>query len=97
MNPKFYEHAEQALRETTANGFSDDVIRAEGFTASVSKAFVEKYTDLVIRDLMVHLAAHSLSNSTAMDVYVQWSEMYEGKVWDRGPKPLPRDPDDNDF
>ena len=97
MHEKFYEHAERALRETTANGFSDDVIRAEGYTAFVSKAFVEKYTALVIKDLMTHLAAHALSNSSAMDVYIQWSEMYEGKVPDRGPKPPPRDTNDYDF
>ena len=90
MYPKFYKCAEQALRETTADGFSDDVIRPEGFTASVSKAFVEKYTSLVVQDMMVHLAAHALSYSTAMDVYVQWTELYEGKIPEK--QPLVPDP-----
>ena len=51
----------------------------------------------IIHDLMQHLAAHALSYSTAMDVYAQWTEMYEGKVPDRGPKPPLRDPNDYDF
>ena len=53
--------------------------------------------NIIVKDMMTHLAAHALSGSTAMDVYTQWTEMYEGKVIDRGPKAPPRDPNDYDF
>jgi hypothetical protein len=51
----------------------------------------------IIHDLMQHLAAHALSGSSAMDVYTQWTEMYEGQVIDRGPESPPRGPNDYDF
>lgn len=46
----------------------------------------------IVNDMMVHLSAHALSGSTAMDVFAQWTEMYEGKVIDRGPNAPDEDP-----
>jgi hypothetical protein len=63
----------------------------------VPEAYNKALYKVIINDLMGHLAAHSLSHSTAMDVYMQWTEMYEGKVIDRGPAPPPCDTDDFDF
>lgn len=97
MNEKFMAFAEQALRETSANGFSDEVIRASGYTASVSKAFVERFADLCLADMMRHLAAHALSNSTALDVYAQWSSLYEGSIPEKEPLVAPLSIDDWNF
>lgn len=57
----------------------------------------EKFAKLIVNDMMTHLAAHALSGSSAMDVYVQWKEMYEGETIDRGPKLVTRNISDFDF
>jgi hypothetical protein len=70
---------------------------AEQCTIDIETFDHEKFADMIVNHMMVHLAAHALSHSTAMDVYVQWTEMYEGKIPERQPLPEPRDIDDNDF
>jgi hypothetical protein len=70
---------------------------AEQCTIDIESFDHEKFADMIINHLMVNLAAHALSYSTAMDVYIQWREVYEGEVIDRGPAPPPRDPNDFDF
>ena len=58
---------------------------------------MEKFAELIVNDMMVHLAAHALSGTSAMDVYVQWKEMYEGETIDRGPAAPLREINDMDF
>jgi hypothetical protein len=68
----------------------------------VDKMYVpDEYTralyKVIVNDMMVHLAAHALSQSTAMDVYIQWKEMYEGDVPEPEPLRPPIDLNDYDF
>ena len=51
----------------------------------------------IVQDMLQHLAAHALSGSPAMDVYVQWVEMYEGRTIDKGATPTPPNINDYDF
>ena len=52
MNVNIRLLAEQALREVTAHGFSDSVVRPEGYCTSVSQAFVEQFATLVAEQCM---------------------------------------------
>jgi hypothetical protein len=62
----------------------------------VPDAYNKALYEVIIKDLMVHLAAHALSQSTAMDVYVQWKEMYEGDIPEKQP-PVPQTEPNYDF
>lgn len=44
----FKQLAEQAIRETTTDGFSDSVIRPEGYASGVSEAFCNRFAQLVL-------------------------------------------------
>ena len=45
--------AEQAIMETTTDGFSDSVIRPEGYASGVSEAFCNRFAQLVINYFVV--------------------------------------------
>lgn len=48
---KIEELAQQAIREATAEGFSDNVYRSEGYLMSVSKAFADKFAELILEEV----------------------------------------------
>lgn len=50
MTERIKQLAEQALREVTEHGFSDAVYRPDGFAASASKAFADRFAELIIRE-----------------------------------------------
>ena len=50
MNERIKHLAEQALREVTEHGFSDKVYRPDGFATSASKAFADRFAELIVRE-----------------------------------------------
>ena len=63
----------------------------------VPREYTQQLYHVIVKDMMRHLAAHALSNSSAADVFAQWSEIYEGKRIDPEPELLARKIDDFDF
>lgn len=72
MNEQFKKLAEQALREVTANGFSDETYRADGYLPSVSKAFADKFAELIVKEC-IHMMkiATSGPDETTPELRVQ--------------------------
>lgn len=60
----------------------------------VPREYTQQLYHVIVKDMMRHLAAHALSNSSAADVFAQWCEIYEGKRIDPAPK-LPTHQTDN--
>ena len=50
MNERIKELAEQALRDATDNGFSDEVYRPVGYVTSASKAFADRFAALITQE-----------------------------------------------
>lgn len=63
----------------------------------VPREYTQQLYHVIVKDIMRHLAAHALSNSSAADVFAQWSEIYEGKRIDPAPDLLAHKIDDFDF
>lgn len=63
----------------------------------VPREYTQQLYHVIVKDMMRHLAAHALANSSAADVFAQWCEIYEGKRIDPAPKLLTQRIDDFDF
>ena len=66
------ELAQQALRETTIDGFADEVYRADGYAASVSKAFVDRFSELLIKGCISQAMNEIIENK---DIDDEWSPL----------------------
>lgn len=69
MNERIKQLAEQALREVTEHGFSDAVYRPDGFAASASKAFADRFAELIVRECInkVNEVGYKSANNISTD------------------------------